>query len=110
MEWLEPWVPIGELDWPEEKRAEYCRAWESQLQREVGPQHVLFGKDAILIARRFDCDDALFQISDGRVADVHLTWSKGAEPDPLWPNTQVFEGLDGWSSAVMKAAHDDWQT
>ena len=109
MEWLEPWVPISKLDWPEYQKAEYSQAWQNQLKREVGPRHVLLGEDVTLIARRFDCDDALFQLSDGRVADVHLTWSKGPEPDPLWPNTQVFEGLDEWSSAVMARAHDDWQ-
>ena len=109
MKWLEPWVPIGQLDWSDDRKVEYSRAWEAQLKREVGPQHVLFGADAALIARRFDCDDALFQLSDGRIADVHLTWSRGPEPDPSWPNTLVFEDLGEWSSAVMKPAHDDWE-
>jgi hypothetical protein len=109
MQWLEPWVPIADLDWPDSKKVEYSHAWERQLKREVGLQHVLHGEHVVLIARRFDCDDALFQLGDGRVADVHLTWSSSPEGDPRWPGTQVFENIDNWATNVMKAAHDEWE-
>jgi len=109
VEWLEPWVPIADREWPEPKKAEYCKSWEAQLKREVGPQHLLYGEAAALIARRFDCDDALFQLSRSRVADVHLTWARGPEPDPVWPNTQVFNSVDDWATAVMRPAHAEWE-
>ncbi len=43
MRWLEPRVAIIDLNWPDQNRAEYCSAWERQLAREVGPQHILRG-------------------------------------------------------------------
>jgi hypothetical protein len=108
MEWLEPWVAISDLEWSDDKKAEYCSGWERQLKKEVGPRHQLRGESATLIARRFDCDDALFQLSDGRVADVHLTWGSGEEPDPSWPVAAVFQSLDRWAVESMKPQHQQW--
>jgi len=109
MIWLEPWVAMGDLDWDAEKRADYSAGWERQLVREVGPQHVLFGRTAKLIARRFDRDDALFALETGEVAEVHLTWSKGQEPDPKWPGASIFSSLDQWASESMTLDHSEWQ-
>lgn len=106
--WLEPWAAIEDLDWDAEKKREYCTAWEGQLKREVGPKHVLFGKAASLIARRFDRDDALFQLDGPEVAEVHLTWARGMEPDPAWPNAAIFSSLASWKIESMAAQHHDW--
>lgn len=108
MKWLEPWVAIVDLDWPPDKKANFCQAWESQLRREVGPLHVPFDKPATLIARRFDTDDALFQVSEQRVAEVHLTWSRGPESDPTWPNASVYETLEDWARERMSEQHRQW--
>ncbi|HEX8485106.1 hypothetical protein [Sphingomonas sp.] len=108
MDWLEPWVAITDLDWPEQKKVEYCSAWERQLAREVGPQHVLRGTTATLVARRFDTDDALFQIPNGQLAEVHLTWSCGEEPDPTWPVAAIFFSLDEWARESMAEQHREW--
>jgi hypothetical protein len=108
MIWLEPWTAITDLDWDAGKKADYCTGWESQLARELGPSHALFGRAAKLIARRFDTDDALFQLEGDQVAEVHLTWSKGQEPDPRWPNTAIFQTLDQWASESMTPQHRDW--
>ena len=95
--WLEPWVAVEDFGWTHDKTVEYQNGWETQLKREVGPSHILFGQSAKLIARRFDTDDALFLLPDDRVAEVHLTWSRGVEVDPVWPNTAIFESLDEWA-------------
>ena len=108
MIWLEPWIPIAQLEWDEVKKVDYRRGWETQLEREVGPLHVLFRRQATLIARRFDTDDTLFQLEGNQVAEVHLTWRGGAEPDPLWPNTTIYNSLDDWARTSMTVEHQDW--
>src|SRR5262245_35362494 len=66
--WLEPWY---RLDNDEQKLS-----LEQQLQRELSERHVLWKKAVTIIARRADQDDILVQMPDGKVAEVHLTWSK----------------------------------
>lgn len=83
----------------------YCSTWEQQLAIEVGPQHILRGLTATLIARRFDGDDALFRLDDGRVAEVHLTWKKSEELDPRWPSTGIFSSLEEWATERMAKQH-----
>ena len=105
IEWLEPWVPVAQFDMDDVDT--YCAGWENQLRREVGPRHVLRGKSIKLIARRFDCDDALFRLADDQVADVHLTWARGEEPDPAWPATSIYPSLEVWARERMLADHED---
>jgi hypothetical protein len=98
-EWLDPWYPVSETD---------VRAGlEEQLHREVSKRHVLFGESARLIARRTDTDDALFVLSNGRIAEVHLTWSKRTEPDPRWPATAVFSSIEEWRRDSMVPLHEE---
>jgi hypothetical protein len=59
-----------------------------------------------LIARRDDTDDALFLLEDGRVAEVHMTWRKSAEPDPRWPATAIFASLEDWARERMAPLHE----
>jgi hypothetical protein len=108
MIWLEPWVFLEDAEWASGDKAEYRSEWETQLRREIGPQHVLFGQPASLIARRFDTDDALFQLSGARVAEVHLTWRRSVEPDPRWPNTTIFPSLEDWARESMAIQHRHW--
>lgn len=108
MQWLEPWVAIADLDWPEQKKNEYRAGWERQLLREVGPQHILRGLTGELVARRFDSDDALFMMSSGKVAEVHLTWARGEESDPAWPATGIFNSLEEWAMESMLEQHREW--
>lgn len=108
MIWLEPWVAIADLDWDGDKKNTHVVGWERQLAREVGPSHILFGRVAKLIARRFDTDDALFQLEGSEVAEVHLTWARGQEPDPRWPGAAIFPTLEQWASESMTLRHRDW--
>lgn len=60
-----------------------------------------------LIARRDGTDDALFQLDDGRVAEVHMTWRRSRETDPRWPATAIFTSLEDWVEESMKPLHDE---
>jgi hypothetical protein len=95
--WLSPWYPVAEAD----TRA----GLESQLRLEVSHGHVLHGAKAELIARRSDTDDALFALGDGRVAEVHMTWSRRPERDTRWPATAVFASIEAWARESMLPLH-----
>lgn len=79
--------------------------WESELQTEVAPA---YGLDAELIARRYDCDDALYRLEDGRVARVHLTWKQAQEIAPRWPETTIFPSLEHWADTGQRRDHAEW--
>ena len=97
--WLEPWCA------PLPGQASIL---EQQLAREVCPQHVLHGQPVHLLALRRDCDDVLFALDGGEVAEVHLTWYRTMETDPRWPRTAVFASLDAWVRQSMMSSHLDW--
>jgi hypothetical protein len=63
--WLEPWAPI--------EQPEAREAMQSKLHSELCAPHPLFGLSVVALARRHDQDDVLFELADGRVAEVHLT-------------------------------------
>jgi hypothetical protein len=64
-----------------------------ELEKEINPNHVLYGKKSIPIAKREDDDDVIFKISDGSYALVHLTWSGKQEKDERFPFTEIFSSL-----------------
>ena len=79
MEWLAPWNPaeaVGER---------LTQGLMRQLEVELPPGHVLYGVPVKVLARG-NGDVVLFELLDGsgRVADVHLTWSKGRERRKSW--------------------------
>ena len=86
----EPWRAVASDD---ERLA-------AELQREVGPGHVLFGKNVRVIARRFDRDDVLCEV-EGTVpsfAVVHLTWTGKRDLDPGFPRTTLYRSLADWEA------------
>ncbi|MGE0666642.1 MAG: hypothetical protein AB7O49_08800 [Sphingomonadales bacterium] len=99
IEWLEPWQPA--------ERGQKA-ALERQLFAETSRGHVLWGESAVLVATCIQSDDALFLLPDGRVAQVHLTWSGTPERDPQWPHTEIFGSLDDWAERRMASDHLDW--
>ena len=99
-EWLIPWHPVGS----EDER----RGLLDELQRELPPGHALAGIRVTPIGRRQDCDDVLFSLEDGRVAVVHLTWSRKTEPAAEYPWTVVFDSLDRFVEDAMKPQHHEW--
>lgn len=95
--WFAPWYPIED--------DAVAAALVRQLAVELSERHVLHGESVRLVARRSDTDDALFALSGGRVAEVHMTWRKSAEPDPRWPATAIFASLDDWARHSMAPLH-----
>ncbi|GAK72999.1 hypothetical protein RRU01S_29_01160 [Agrobacterium rubi TR3 = NBRC 13261] len=106
MEWLEPWEPVGDEMTVESQS--FREAWERELRTEVTSSHVLYGFDAKLIARRYDSDDALYKLDDGRVARVHLTWKQAAEIGPRWPETTIYPSLERWAVTGQRRDHAEW--
>lgn len=99
VEWLRPWRGVSD---PTD-----ALAWARELKRECSAGHLLHGQDATFIARRQDRDDFLVLLADGRVAEVHLTWSE--ENDPRWPAAKTYETLAMWRDEVMEPDHRDWE-
>jgi len=100
IDWLIPWRT--------EDDPQTQAAWESELSREVCSEHDLFGKSVRLIARRQDMDQALFSLSDGRVADVHLTWIGKIEEDARWPMCEIHSSIEQWIREAMIPTHEAW--
>ncbi len=95
MQWPLNWEPVM----PEAKQA-----LEAELKREVRRGRPLYFVPVEAIARRDDCDDALFFLNgSSAVAVVHLSYS--VEEDPLWPHTQVFGSPSGWAEQATRNEH-----
>jgi hypothetical protein len=90
--WTGPWYAVDD----EAVR----RAWEEELRKEIGPKHPLWNVGMQLVARRDDRDAAVFRLDDGRIAEVHVTWTGTAERDP-WPRTAIFANVDHWRAAWL---------
>ncbi|WP_324728257.1 hypothetical protein VO178_15650 [Lysinibacillus fusiformis] len=60
-----------------------------ELKKELSQQHILYGKKAIVVARREDNDDVIFWIETmNKYAVVHLTYSK--ETTSEYPVTSLY--------------------
>jgi hypothetical protein len=90
--WPEGWWAIDEPD--------HRRLFREELEAELGEGHPLKGLELEPIARADGSDDYLFLCTDGRVAEVHLTFANRPERPP-WPGHAMFPSLDAW-----KATHD----
>jgi hypothetical protein len=88
-----PWEPAGE----------WADGLVLELESEIAPSHVLYGKKLVAVARRRDNDDVLFETQDepAGYAFVHLTWRGGQEPDPTWPYTVLFSSWEDWQQWWM---------
>lgn len=88
--WPEGWLPI--TDATEQK------ALNEELVCEAPQGHLLYGQKPEVVARRVQRDDFLFQLQDGRIAQVHLTWR--IEKDPFWPFTTIYASRDAWADSL----------
>jgi hypothetical protein len=80
---------------------------QSELHAELCASHPLFRLSVVALARRLDRDDVLFGFADGRIAEVHLTWSRKQELDPRWPMTTIFAPGDAWIAHGMRPDHEE---
>lgn len=102
MEWFEPWWSTECMD------NQFHETFVRQLALEISPGHEMFELPIRLIGRGLG-DDALFEILDGsgRVAVVHLTWSKPRERLPR-PITVFYTGMENWIETCMLPEHQEW--
>lgn len=96
--WLKPWVTAGT----------HGTALVSELHKELNFNHILFGKCHSAIGRRIDCDDVLFECTDGTFALVHLTWLGKKDLHPDFPWTQLFETFQQFTEKVMIPDSNDY--
>jgi hypothetical protein len=88
---------------------EKCSAGlETELSREISKTHILYGVEAISIARRIDNDDVLFFLPKNKkpFAVVHLTYSY--ENSTYFPSTRLFSSLNEWIEECMKVDNEEY--
>jgi len=101
IEWLEPWDTI-------------CTdgsTFEEELYKELGRNHILYGKKVSALGRRYDRDEYLFQVNNSnyKIAVVHLTFSGKEEKDNNYPRTKFYKDLDDWVSNCMVIDHYEFE-
>lgn len=77
---------------------------ERELAKETSIGHQLYGKEVKAIAKREDNDDVLFEIGEGKMAVVHLTWKGKKESSPNYPLTKTFKH---WTEVYEKVIVKD---
>jgi hypothetical protein len=85
---------------------EQSAAFLHEITAEMSSEHALYGIGLKAIGCSRSVDDVLFQLEDGRVADVHLTWSQKAERLP-WPRYRIYANLAEWMEQVMFFSRQD---
>ncbi len=95
------WEPVFHIPFKIEEPWELIddgKAFVSELKKEVGSDHKLYGLEFVAVAKRVDCDDHLFYTSDSTlpIAVVHLTWSGKVERDPSWPKCDQYTSWEQW--------------
>src|SRR5260370_38469963 len=63
-----------------------------EAEEEIAADHPLKGMINGVLARSSASDDVLFELTDGRVANVHLTWIRKPEQSP-WPGHTIFSNV-----------------
>jgi hypothetical protein len=84
-------------------------AFLKELRHEVAVGHQLYGFKLVPLGHSGASDDVLFEADDGRVFQVHLTWSERPEDLPL-PCHQIYSDAEDWVRQVMLPTHEEWRT
>ncbi|TVX96308.1 hypothetical protein [Cohnella terricola] len=97
---LEPWIPESSTIFLEE------------LYDELSNNHILYGAELHVIARRLDKDEVLFQFQEdsNKYVQVHLTWKQDKESNPTWPRFIIFNSIEEWVNQVMLLDHKEYET
>ena len=98
IEFLEPWCDFvpGQAD-----------AFLRELLSELSVGHPLNGLQLSPLGHSGAADDALFEMEDGRVVQVHLTLSSRPEQLPL-PRYRIYSNAVEWAQQVMLPAHEEY--
>ena len=83
-------------------------AFLQELKRELSAGHTLYELKLFALGHSSAADDALFEDEEGRVFQVHLTFSRRAEQPPL-PRTRAYANADEWVQQVMLPANEEYR-
>jgi hypothetical protein len=78
-----------------------------ELRCELSPGHLLEGLALSPVGHSGAADDAIFEAEDGRIFQVHLTFSHHIEQTPL-PSCQVYSNIEEWVQSVMRPANQEY--
>ena len=98
IDFLEPWEEFGPGQ---------ADAFLLELSREVSAGHPLRDLPLVPLGHSGAADDALFAAQDGRVVEVHLTWSRRSEQPP-WPTHRFYSSVDQWIEQAMLPEHEGY--
>jgi hypothetical protein len=98
IDFLEPWC---------ESVAGQADAFLRELKDELATGHPLCGLSLAPLRHSGASDDALFEAEDGRIIEVHLTFSSRGEKIPL-PRFRVYANAAEWIRTVMLPSHEDY--
>jgi hypothetical protein len=79
---------------------------QAQLEIEITPKHPLFGRSAIVVGRRIDCDDVLVTFKDDTYANVHLVWGRSGDNSGEYPSWFPYGGLPEFVTAMNGDAEE----
>jgi len=98
--WLEPWQPILSPS-----------NLEIELEQEIREGHMLFGRKAIAVGRRIDCDEVLVHLSERvcPLAVVYLDAKRKRDERSQYPCTALYASLEDWVERCMKPDHEEWK-
>jgi hypothetical protein len=94
---LKPWRRVTD---------EQAMFFEGELKRVLAPHHPLFGRHLAAAAVTCETDDVLFQLDEGVLAQVHLTYALHPEA-PGFPYCQMFSTFGDWMLEAMLSDHLD---
>lgn len=98
-QFIEPWIQ------------ETSNAFIKELIKELSNEHILFGEELEVVARRIDKDDVLYKFKqlDDKYVQVHLTWKMDKELNPNWPKSTIYSSLEEWINNVMKLDNKEFE-
>jgi hypothetical protein len=79
-----------------------------ELKSELAPDHPLCSMQLHPLGHSGASDDAIFENDDGRIFQVHLTFSGRAEKTPL-PRFRAYANTVEWIQTVMLPANEDYR-
>ena len=96
--WLEPWTEVEKSK---------VGLFESELRRELTPQHILFNISVVAVGRSARADDTLFELQghEYEYAVVHLTWMGSREENTSFPHTELYAN---WKAFQQRMSEDNY--
>jgi hypothetical protein len=99
IDFLQPWCEFV---------PDQADAFLRELKIELAPDHPLYGMRLHPLGHSGASDDVLFEADDGRIFQVHLTFSGRVEKTPL-PRFRAYINTGEWIQTVMLPANQEYR-